>query len=201
MAPSCGYSILYPCPAGVPRPRGPKGPLSKPHIKAIAGPHTRSSASRAGWHAIVGPPGLLQCPSWTGTQSRSLAGSLQAASLRGHTYVPYAPLGLAVEANPSSQPVTGTAHGRIWARMAHMLVIRLGPHAQSSRSWPAGQDHAGFSGLLEPREQTEQSSPLGADNLPDGRDPRELGKRCLPISQSDRHPYRQILLAVGSTSS
>ena len=78
-----------------------------------------------------------------------------------------------------------------------MLAIDLGTHTQISRSLPAGKDHAGFPRLLEPGKQTTQTSPLGADNRLDERNPRELGKRCLPISQSDCHSPSPILLAVG----
>ena len=54
--------------------------------------------------------------------------------------------------------------------VADWLVIEVGTHTHFSRFWPAGQNHAGFPGLLEPWERTEQTSPLGAGTPTDERD-------------------------------
>ena len=66
-----------------------------------------------------------------------------------------------------------------------MLVIDEGAHALVSSSLPAGKEQCGCPGLLEPRTQTEQLSPLGAGTLADERDLMvQASDACLALYRS-----------------
>ena len=99
--------------------------------------------------------------------SRALTGRVATGSYLG----PFRSFGVPVTGNTSSVAIPWPPHGRPRALYALGLVIDVGPHTHISRSWPAGQDHAGSPGLLEPRRQMAQSSPLGAGTHPDERSP------------------------------
>ena len=56
--------------------------------------------------------------------------------------------------------MTGLPHGRQLARKANWLVIEAEPLAASPDPCRPAGINAGFLGLLEPEEQTEQPAPL-----------------------------------------
>ena len=162
-------STLYTVPPalqGVPMRRGSPYPLTE-SAEQVRGFSNRQASTADGratpWlqvargraTAIVGPPGLLH-----------LARDRCPVPIRPRRYgpIPMGPTLLCVSA--ARADTASHTRGRVCSRslfrpQGGKARNRVGYHTQLSRSWPAGQDHAGFLGLLEAQEQTEQPSLFG----------------------------------------